>query len=166
MTLITSSTNAEDLTMTMVAEFDAAPERLWNLWEDPRKLERWWGPPSYPVTFSRYEFAPGGQCRYCMTGPEDFKQYGWWRIDSIDGPQRIEFAIGVSGDDGEPVPEAGSMSGVVTFERIGSGTRMTVLTQFSDIEQMEQMIGGGMEEGMRRQIGQMDALLDSAPCSA
>ena len=41
MTLITSSSNARDLSMTMVAEFDAAPERLWNLLEDPRKLERW-----------------------------------------------------------------------------------------------------------------------------
>ena len=43
MTVITSSTNPDDLSMTMVAEFDAAPERLWNLWEDPRRLERWWG---------------------------------------------------------------------------------------------------------------------------
>lgn len=58
MTLITSSSNAEDLSMTMVAEFDAAPERLWNLLEDPRKLERWWGPPPYPATFTRYEFEP------------------------------------------------------------------------------------------------------------
>jgi uncharacterized protein YndB with AHSA1/START domain len=162
MTNITTSKNPEDLSMTLVAEFDAVPERLWNVWEDPRKLERWWGPPSYPVTFTRYEFTPGGQCRYIMTGPDGFKQYGWWRIQSIDGPRRIEFEIGISGDDGEPIPEGGSMGGVVTFESIGSGTRMTVLTQFADTEQMEQMIGGGMEEGMRQQIGQIDALLEAA----
>jgi len=104
MTVITSSTNPDDLSMTLVAEFDAAPERLWNLWEDPRRLERWWGPAPYSVTFTRYEFEPGGQCRYCMTGPEDMKIYGWWRFDSIDAPQRIAFAVGPSGDDGEPVP--------------------------------------------------------------
>ena len=160
MTVITSTTNAEDLSMTMVAEFDAAPERLWDVWEDPRKLERWWGPPSYPVTFTRYEFEPGGQCRYCMTGPEDFKHYGWWGIESIDEPQRLEFKVGPSGDDGEPVPGVEPMSGVVTFERIGSRTRMTVLTQFTDTEQMEQMIRGGMEQGMRQQLGQIDALLE------
>ena len=66
MTLITSSRNADDLSMTLVAEFDAAPERLWNLWEDPRRLERWWGPPGYPATFPRYEFAVGGQCRHSV----------------------------------------------------------------------------------------------------
>ena len=146
--------------LVVVADFAAPIERVWQLWADPRKLERWWGPPSYPVTFTRYEFEPGGQCRYCMTGPEDFKHYGWWGIESIDEPQRLEFKVGPSGDDGEPVPGAEPMSGVVTFERIGSGTRMTVLTQFTDTEQMEQMIRGGMEQGMRQQIGQLDALLE------
>jgi uncharacterized protein YndB with AHSA1/START domain len=162
MTVITSSSNAEDLSMTMVAEFDAAPERLWNLWEDPRQLERWWGPEPYPATFPRYEFEPGGQCRYYMTGPEDSKHYGWWRIESIDRPHRIELTMGLSGDDGEPVPGEQTLSGVVTFEPIGSGTRMTVLTQFPDTELMEQMIGGGMEQGMRQAIGQIDALLKPA----
>ena len=54
------------------------------------------------------------------------------------------------------------MNGVVTFERIGSRTRMTVLTRFADVEQMEEMIGGGMEQGMRQQIGQIDDLLAAA----
>ena len=113
--------------MTMVAEFDAAPERLWNLWEDPRKLERWYGPPPYPATFTRYEFEPGGQCRYYMTGPENFLHHGWWRIDALDAPRRIEFVNGLAGDDGEPVPGLEPIGGVVTFEPIATGTRMTVL---------------------------------------
>jgi uncharacterized protein YndB with AHSA1/START domain len=128
--------------------------------EDPRKLERSWGPPTYPATFTRYEFEPGGQCRYYMTGPEDFKHYGWWRIDALDAPHRIEFTNGLAGDDGEPVPGAEPMSGVVTLERIASATRMTVLTQFVDTEQMETMIEGGMEQGMSHAIGQIDALLE------
>ena len=160
MTVITSSRNAEDLTMTLVAEFDAAPERLWNVWEDPRKLERWWGPPTYPATFTRHEFEPGGQCRYYMTGPDDFKHYGWWRLESIDPLHRIEFANGLAGDDGEPIPGVEPMGCVVTFERINSGTRMTVLTQFIDSEQMTEMVERGMEEGMGTALGQIDALLE------
>ena len=160
MTAITSTTNAQDLTMTMVAEFNATPERLWNLWEDPRQLERWWSPEPFSVTFPRYEFEPGGQCRYVMTGPEDFKHHGWWRIDSIDAPRRIEVTMGVSGDDGEPVPGHQTMSGVITFEPIDSATRMTVLTKFPDTELMEEMLAGGMEQGMRQQIGQIYALLE------
>ena len=45
----------EALTLTLIAEFDAGPERIWDLWADPRQLERWWGPPTYPATFERHE---------------------------------------------------------------------------------------------------------------
>ena len=114
------------------------------------------------MTFTRYEFEPGGRCRYCMTGPDGMEIYGWWRMDTIDAPHQIEFAVGPSTDDGEPVPGHEQMSGVVTFERIGARTRMTVLTQFADTEQMEQMISGGMEQGMRQQIGQIYVLLEAA----
>jgi uncharacterized protein YndB with AHSA1/START domain len=161
MTLITSSRNAEDLSMTLVAEFDAPPERVWNVWEDPRRLERWWGPEPYPATFTRYEFEAGGQCRYTMTGPEDFRHRGWWRIDTVDAPRRIEFVQGLSADDGEPLLDLGSVGGVVTFAPIAAGTRMTVLVAFPDVALMERL-AVGMEEGMRIAIGQIDALLEPA----
>lgn len=160
MTVITSSRNSEDLTMTVVAEFDAAPERLWNLWEDPRKLERWWGPQPYPATFTRHEFEAGGQSRYYMTGPEGSKHYGWWRIEALDAPRRIEFLNGLAGDDGEPAPGVEPAGGVITFEPTTTGTRMIVVNKFTDAAQMEKMLGMGMQEGMTAAIGQMEALLE------
>jgi uncharacterized protein YndB with AHSA1/START domain len=159
MTRITTSTNADDLSMTLVAEFAAAPERLWKLWEDPRQLERWYGPQPYPATFTRYEFEPGGQCRYTMTGPENFLHYGWWRIDALDAPRRIEFVNGLAGTDGEPVPGLEPVAGVVTFEPIATGTRMTVRCQFADAGAMDEL-AMGMQEGMSVAIGQIDALLE------
>ena len=50
--------NFENLTLTLIADFDAAPERVWELWADPRRLERWWGPPTYPATFEQPPAAP------------------------------------------------------------------------------------------------------------
>ena len=47
----------------------ASPERVWQLWADPRQLERWWGPPTYPATFTQHDLAPGGHVEYHMTGP-------------------------------------------------------------------------------------------------
>ena len=40
----------ETMTMTVTAEYDAPVARVWQLWADPRQLERWWGPPTYPAT--------------------------------------------------------------------------------------------------------------------
>ena len=63
MTVTSIDTDFEALTLTIVADFDAPRERVWELWADPRKLERWWGPPDYPATFERHELTPGGARR-------------------------------------------------------------------------------------------------------
>jgi uncharacterized protein YndB with AHSA1/START domain len=159
MTVISSSTDAENLTLTIVADFDASPEQVWGVWEDPRKLERWWGPPTYPATFSRHEFVEGGQSRYYMTGPDGYRPHGWWQIGLLDKPTRIEFLNGLAGDDGEPAPGVEPSDGVVTFEPIDTGTRMTALTRFRDTAQMQKMLGMGMQEGMGLAISQIDDVL-------
>jgi uncharacterized protein YndB with AHSA1/START domain len=158
-TVISSTTDAEKLTMTMSAEFDAAPERVWDLWEDPRKLERWWGPPTFPATFTRHDFVVGGESRYHMTGPAGETPRGWWQMFVIDRTSRIEFANGLAGDDGEPAPGIEPMSGVVTFAPTATGTQMLVITHFVDTDQMELMLSMGMREGMAQAIGQVDGLL-------
>jgi uncharacterized protein YndB with AHSA1/START domain len=158
MTVVSTAKDTEALTLTLVAEFDAPPEQVWQVWEDPRKLERWWGPPSYPATFTRHEFVPGGEARYHMTGPTGDQPKGWWRFRSIEKPRRLEFADGFAGEDGEPLPDEPVIS-TVTLEATGSGTRMTLVGRFADRAQLEQMLAMGMEEGMQQAMGQIDALL-------
>ncbi len=159
MTVTSTTKDASNLTLTLVAEFDASPDRVWEVWEDPRKLERWWGPPTFPATFTRHDFVVGGESRYFMTGPAGETPRGWWRIDAIDKPHRLEFANGLAGEDGEPAPGVEPMSGYVTFEALDGSTRMTAVTRFVSVEQMETMLDMGMQEGMTQAIGQIDALL-------
>jgi uncharacterized protein YndB with AHSA1/START domain len=159
MTVISTHKDAENLTLTIVAEFDATPEHVWEVWEDPRKLERWWGPPTFPATFTRHDFIVGGESRYLMSGPEGETPRGWWRIDAIDRLRRLDFANGLAGDDGEPVPGVEPTSAYMTLEAVGGVTRMTAVTRFVDVEQMELLLGMGMQEGMAQAIGQIDNLI-------
>ena len=161
MTVISTSTDPIALSLTVVAEFDASPERVWRVWENPRQLERWWGPPTYPATFTRHDFEVDGESRYFMTGPEGDTPHGWWRMYKIDGPHRLEFANGLAGDDGEPIPGVEPMAAYVTFEPIGGGTRMTTESKFVDEAQMEKMLAMGMSEGMTQAVSQIDELLTS-----
>jgi uncharacterized protein YndB with AHSA1/START domain len=163
MTVISTTKDSATLTLTVVAEFDATPDDVWDVWEDPRKLACWWGPPTFPATFTRHDFVVGGESRYFMTGPAGETPRGWWRIDAIDKPRRLEFANGLAGDDGEPAPGVEPMPGYVTFEAIDGGTRMTAVTRFVSIEQMETMLNMGMQEGITQAISQIDALLRPAP---
>lgn len=161
MTVISSSIDPAALTMTFVAEFDAPPARVWHVWEDPRQLERWWGPPTWPATFDRHELAPGGESRYHMTGPNGERAPGWWTVLETDAPARLVIEDGFSLPDGEPDPEMPTMRMEVGFDALGDGarTRMTILTRFSDLAQLEKVSAMGMVEGMTGALGQIDALL-------
>ncbi|MCB5274541.1 hypothetical protein BJG92_02077 [Arthrobacter sp. SO5] len=159
MTVISSVKNFEALSFTLVAEFDAGVERVWQVWEDPRQLERWWGPPTWPATFERHNFVPGGEVSYYMTGPDGKKSRGWWRITAIQAPHRLEFDDGFADEDGNPVSDMGTTHGVVTLEAIGDRTRMTLMSTFEAEGQMEEMLAMGMDEGLNGAVGQIDAIL-------
>lgn len=162
MPVIDVQKDVEALSLTFVAEFDASVERVWQVWEDPRRLERWWGPPEWPATFEQHELRPGGRCRYHMTGPGGEKARGWWAVTAVDAPHRLEFDDGFADEHGEPDPAMGTTHAVVTLEDVGGRTRMTTHSTFESAEQLEQMLAMGMEEGMRLAMGQIDDLLAGA----
>ena len=159
MTVISMDKNPEALSMTLVAEFDAGVERVWQLWEDPRQLERWWGPPTYPATFHTHQFVPGGKANYYMTSPEGEKFHGWWEFTAIEAPRQLEFNDGFADSDGNPTGEHGTSHALVTLEPLGGRTRMTILSTFESEEQLEEMVAMGMMEGMQEAAGQIDAIL-------
>lgn len=159
MTVTSTHTDPEALTLTVVADFDASLERVWQLWEDPRQLERWWGPPTWPATFDRHEFVPGGRSSYYMTGPEGEKARGWWVTTAVHAPNRLEFDDGFADENGEPVVEMGAVHAVVTLERSEGRTRMTTVSTFESLKQLEDIAAMGMEDGMREAMGQIDSLL-------
>ncbi len=152
--------NPENLTMIVTSEFEAGVDRVWQMWEDPRLLERWWGPPTWPATFVDHDLTPGGRASYFMTGPEGDRAGGWWRFSAVEPTHRIEFEDGFSDEDGEPDAAMPTTTVRVSIEGAGeSATRMTIESRFNSIEDMEKMIEMGMEEGIRLAIGQIDGLL-------
>lgn len=159
MTVISHQADRENLTLTFIAEFDANVERIWQIWEDPRQLERWWGPPTYPATFVKHEFVPGGDSRYYMTGPEGDKARGWWKILEVNAPTSFTFEDGFAGDDGEPSGYLGTSTATVDLQDLDGRTRMTTVTKFESLEQLEEMIKMGMEEGMALAMGQIEEIL-------
>jgi uncharacterized protein YndB with AHSA1/START domain len=159
MTVISSQKNAEALSFTVVAVFDAGVERVWQVWEDPRKLERWWGPPTWPAAFDSHDFVPGGKASYYMTGPGGEKSRGWWRFTAIEAPHRLEFDDGFADENGDPVPAMGTSHAVMELEAIDTRTRMTMVSTFDSAESLEKVLAMGMEEGMKQALGQIDAIL-------
>lgn len=147
------------LTMTVTARFDASVERIWQLWSDPRQLERWWGPPTYPATVTEHELAPGGMVRYFMTGPEGDRHAGWWRVTGVEAPHRLAFEDGFADADGMPSETLPVTQITVTLSESAGETTMAIASRFPSREAMEQLLAMGMEEGIAQAVGQIDTLL-------
>ena len=160
MTVTNVHKDSEAMTMTITAEFEAPIGPVWQMWENPRQLERWWGPPTYPATVITHDLTPGGKVDYLMTGPEGDQPRGWWRVIEVDAPYHLEFEDGFADDNGNPNPDMPTTITRVTLdEQPGGGTRMIIETTFPSLEAMEQMVAMGMEEGMTLAVGQIDDLL-------
>ena len=169
MTVIDIRKDSRSLTMTLEAEFQASPERVWQLWGDPRQLERWWGPPTYPATVDTHDLRPGGQVHYHMTGPEGDQPRGYWNVDIVEPPHRLVVRDGFANEDGTPNTEFPMGTMHVTIKDIGGGkTRMSIVSESPTVEAMEQVLAMGQEEGLRQAVGQIDAILaeDTAMPSA
>jgi uncharacterized protein YndB with AHSA1/START domain len=147
------------LTMTITAEFDAGAERVWEMWSNPRQLERWWGPPNYPATFVDHDFSPGGRATYFMTTPEGQKYHGWWRFEEVETPNRLRFEDGFADDEGEPNPELPTGIVTVAIAEADGTTTMSIESRNGSREEMEQVLEMGVEQGMVEALGQIDALL-------
>jgi uncharacterized protein YndB with AHSA1/START domain len=160
MTVTAVRKDPQTLTMTMEAEFDASPERVWQLWADPRQLERWWGPPTYPATFTKHDLTPGSRVEYHMTGPEGDQPKGYWDVVEVDPPRRLVVRDGFANDDGSPNDDLPQGTMRTTIEPIDEArTRMVIESEFPSAEAMEQVLAMGAEEGMKQAMGQIDAIL-------
>jgi uncharacterized protein YndB with AHSA1/START domain len=152
--------DVDALTMTVRAEYDVTAERAWQLWSDPRQLERWWGPPMYPATVEAHDLTPGGRMTYFMTGPEGDRYPGWWEVLEAEAPRRLVVKDGFSDADGNPNPDMPTTVMEIRIDdREGGGVVVTVTSMFSSAEALQQLLEMGMEEGLREGMGQIDGIL-------
>jgi uncharacterized protein YndB with AHSA1/START domain len=159
MSVISVEKDFDSLSLTLVADFDAPIERVWQLWADPRQLERWWGPPTHPSTVEKHDLAAGGEVAYFMTGPEGEKTHGWWRVTSVNPPTSLEFTDGFANPDGTPDAKTPTTAVQMRLTEHDGVTRMQLRFVFDSSEHMEQMERWGAFAVFPQSVGQMDALL-------
>jgi uncharacterized protein YndB with AHSA1/START domain len=148
-----------NLTFTLIADFDAPIDHVWELWSNPRKLEGWWGPPTYPATVEKHDLSPGGDVTYLMTGPDGDTHHGLWRVTAVGSPTSLEFTDAFADQDGTPIADMPVSTVSVQLTERDGGTRMEMRSTFESREDLEKWLGTGTLEGQQQAIGQMDALL-------
>jgi uncharacterized protein YndB with AHSA1/START domain len=159
MTITSVETDYDNLTIALIAEFDAPLEQVWTLWSDPRKLERWWGPPSYPATVENHDLTPGGEVTYFMSGPDGESSRGMWRVTAVGPPTSLEFTDAFADASWAPITDMPVSRVRVRLTERDGGTRMEIRYTLESREDLEKLLGTGVVEGLRGAVGQIDELL-------
>lgn len=153
-------TDREQATITVTADFDAPVDHVWQLWSDPRKLERWWGPPSHPATVVEHSLEPGGRVLYYMTGPDNDRYHGLWRVLSVQAPTELEVEDAFADAEGNPSAEMPLSMMHVSLAAVEGGTRMTVRSNYASTEAMDKVLEMGALEGLQQAMSQIDGVLE------
>ncbi|MEX3654163.1 MULTISPECIES: SRPBCC family protein [Mycolicibacterium] len=149
----------DELTLTITAEFAAPVQRVWQIYADPRQLEKVWGPPTHPATVVDHSLTPGGRVTYFMTGPEGEKYAGYWAVTAVDEPAGFSFDDGFADEDFNPNPEMPVSKNVYTFSEHDGGTRAVYVSTYASAEALQQVLDMGVVEGASLAINQIDGLL-------
>lgn len=151
--------NLDAPSLTIVADFAAPVERVWQLYADPRQLEQVWGPPEYPATFVDHDLAPGGRVTYYMTSPEGDRYHGCWVVSEVSAPDAFSFDDFFTNAEFEPDLTLPVSHCTYTFAEQDGGTRATYLARFDSAAGLQQVLDMGMAEGAQSAINQIDELL-------
>ncbi|KQP74029.1 MULTISPECIES: SRPBCC family protein [unclassified Microbacterium] len=154
------TTDPEALTMTLTAEFAAPVERLWEAFTEPRQLERFWGPPGYPATFTEFDLTAGGRARYHMTSPQGEEYHGVWEFLEIDGPRTFTALDSFADAEGTVLAEMPTSRMVFAFDQTPTGSRLVNTTHFDSAEALEKVVAMGAVEGSTMAINQLDRVLE------
>lgn len=159
MPVIETIHDEENLTLTMVAEFAAPPDRVWEVYSDPRQLEAIWGPPEYPATVVDHSLEPGGRVTYYMSGADGERFFGFWEVDSVEVPSRLIFRDYFADEDYNALESMPGSTNTYVFEAVDGGTRATYESTFDSLEGLKTVLDMGVVEGATDATNQIDDLL-------
>lgn len=133
----------EELKVVMDRVFDAPRDLVWKTISDPNLIPQWWGPKQFTTIVDKMDFRPGGEWRFVHRDDKgnEFGFHGVYK--EITAPSLVSDTFNFEG-----IPAGHEMVETMTLEDAGEGkTKMTTTSAYANIEDLDGMVGMGMEGG-------------------
>lgn len=132
---------------------NAPREIVFRTVTDPMLVPEWWGPRRLTTTVYKMAVMPGGIWRFLQRDKEG-KEYGFHGIyHDVIPPERLVYTMEYEG-----VPGSVTLN-TDKFEERDGKTIMTSVTVFQSVEERDQMVQWGMEEGTTEMTNRLNELL-------
>jgi uncharacterized protein YndB with AHSA1/START domain len=141
----------EALEVRITRVFDATPQRMWQAHTDPEQIPKWWD----KTEVDKFELRVGGVWRFVSSG-DDGKEHAFNGVfKELDEPKKIVRTF-------EYEPWAGHvMTESVTFEPMPDGTtKQITISKYENIDDLEGMVGSGMERGATAGLDRLAKLVE------
>jgi len=147
----------DELRVEMRRTFNATAERVFKAFIDSDLVSRWWGPRGSTTIVDRNEVRPGGTWRFIIRGSNGKEVAFSGRYIEIEPVKSITHTFNF-----EPIGPGHELKETATFESVGDGrTRVTTISYYDKIEELEGMVGSGMEKGARETYDRLAELLET-----
>ena len=143
---VTASAPADQPTITMEREFDAAPAVLFRAFTDTEALKTWYGPNGFTITVHAMDLRVGGLFRFTMHGPDGTDYPNRIAYREIKPAERLAYR-----HDSDVDNDPRGFDVTVTFEALGaSRTLLTMRSTFPSVEARNAVTKfGAVELGMQ-----------------
>ena len=150
----------EAVTFRIERDFNHPRERVFRAWTSCEHVTQWWGPTDFTLPVCDMDFRPGGTWFYGMFHPDFGLNHGLMEFTAIEAPSLIEFVDHFV--DAERTINAAmpSSRGRIELHDLGDGrTRLVSISTYQTVEQLDQVIAMGMEQGFGMTLDRLDAHL-------
>lgn len=160
----TSTTQVNDMDIVITREFAAPRQLVWDVWTQPKHIEKWFGPKGFDTRVEKLEFEVGGRSVYVMTGPDGTEYPSNGVFKEIVPIEKIvttdEFGDGF--DEIESMKGKDLPQGMVTtylFYDITERTKLTIITSHPTVEDKKKHEAMGVVEGWNSSLDKAEEYL-------
>jgi uncharacterized protein YndB with AHSA1/START domain len=131
---------------------NAPRELVFEVWTNPKHIDKWWGPAGFTTTTSKIDIRAGGEWVYVMHGPDGRNYDNRVRFIEIIKAEKISY-LQDSGIDNDPA----EFQSVITFEAVGKQTRITLKSVFKTKEARDLVVREfGAIEGAEQHLAKLE----------
>ncbi|MCC5940569.1 MAG: SRPBCC domain-containing protein [Balneolaceae bacterium] len=128
--------------------FNAPRELVFETYTTCEHLMNWWGPRSWPLSYCKIDFRPGGVWHYCMKGPNpEDESWGIAFYKEVEEPKKIVYNDHFSDKDGTVNTGMPSFDTIIHFTPEGDKTVVKVISTVGSKEEVEKLVEMGMIDG-------------------
>lgn len=158
--LFNLSVNKEKNSISMVCEFSANIQSVWDAWTKSELLDKWWAPKPYHVETKTFEFKEGGMWLYVMVGPENDKHWSIFEYKKIEPLKEIVCMDAFTDESGNTDPQQPRSLWTNIFSENDDMTTINIILQPDTPDSLDMLIKMGFKEGIEMSFNNLNELLN------